>query len=102
MIRFTLLITFLAISFFGFSQELKDISLPAPIMTGGKPLMDALKDRQTNRDFVVRDFSEQQISNLLWAAFGINRPDNGKRTAPSAMDDQEIDIYVCLKSGIYH
>ena len=41
------------------------------------------------------------LSNLLWAAFGINRPDTGKRTAPSAMDWQEIDIYVATSEGLY-
>ena len=63
--------------------------------------MEALKDRQTNRDFSKQKLSEQQLSDLLWAAFGINRPESGKRTAPSAVNWQETDIYVSLESGVY-
>ena len=64
------------------------------------PLMEALAKRSTSRAFATNELSSQQISSLLWAAFGINRPD-GKRTAPSAMNFQETDIYVLLKSGAY-
>jgi SagB-type dehydrogenase family enzyme len=81
-----------------FSQ--KSISLPHPKMTGGMPLMETLSKRTTSRSFDNKAISNHQLSNLLWAAFGINRPD-GKRTAPSAMNKQETDIYVLLKSGIY-
>jgi nitroreductase len=78
----------------------QSIDLPAPQKTGGMPLMDALAKRSTARAFATNELSQQQISSLLWAAFGINRPD-GKRTAPSARDFQETDIYVLLKSGAY-
>jgi SagB-type dehydrogenase family enzyme len=77
-----------------------DIQLPAPQKTGGMPLMEALAARATNRDFSSRELDPQQLSNLLWAAFGINRED-GKRTAPSAHNRQEIDVYVALSSGLY-
>jgi SagB-type dehydrogenase family enzyme len=77
-----------------------DIKLPAPQKTGGMPLMEALNARQTQRTFSAKPLSEQQLSDLLWAAFGINR-DNGKRTAPSARNTQEISIYVALPSGLY-
>jgi SagB-type dehydrogenase family enzyme len=77
-----------------------DIKLPAPQKTGGMPLMEALNARQTQRTFSAKPLSEQQLSDLLWAAFGINR-DNGKRTAPSASNKQEISIYVALPSGLY-
>jgi nitroreductase len=76
------------------------IDLPAPQKTGGMPLMDALAKRSTARTFDSKELSPQQLSSLLWAAFGINRPD-GKRTAPSARNFQETDIYVLLKSGAY-
>jgi nitroreductase len=76
------------------------IDLPAPQKTGGMPLMDALAKRSTARTFDSKELSPQQLSSLLWAAFGINRPD-GKRTAPSAMNFQETDIYVLLKQGAY-
>jgi nitroreductase len=78
----------------------QSLDLPAPQKTGGLPLMDALAKRSTARAFDAKELSNQQLSSLLWAAFGINRPD-GKRTAPSARNFQETDIYVLLKSGAY-
>ncbi len=78
----------------------QSIELPLPQKTGGMPLMEALAKRSTSRAFATNDLSSQQISSLLWAAFGINRPD-GKRTAPSANNKQETDIYVLLKTGAY-
>ena len=76
-------------------------ALPEPQKSGGMPLMEALSKRQSQRSFRADDISKQQLSNLLWAAFGINRPKSGKRTAPSAMNMQEIDIYVCSKEGVF-
>ena len=76
------------------------IELPPPQKTGGMPVMEVLAKRSTARAFATNDLSPQQISSLLWSAFGINRPD-GKRTAPSANNKQETDIYVLLKSGAY-
>jgi nitroreductase len=81
----------------GFAQTL---ALPAPQKSGGMPLMEALAKRSTARAFDSKELSSQQLSSLLWAAFGINRPD-GKRTAPSARNFQETDIYVLLKQGAY-
>jgi len=83
------------------AQDIADIKLPDPIKTGGKPLMEALQERQSVREFSEKELTWQQISDLLWAANGINRSESGKRTAPTAMNDQEIDIYISLKSGIY-
>ena len=76
------------------------LELPAPQKTGGMPLMEALAKRATVRSFDTTGISMQQLSNLLWASFGVNRPD-GRRTAPSANNKQEIDIYVLLKNGAY-
>jgi len=81
-------------------EQMKPLSLPQPQTTGGRPLMQVLKDRSTSRSFSSEKLSPQMLSNLLWAAFGINRPDSGKRTAPSAMDRQEIDIYVAVAEGL--
>jgi SagB-type dehydrogenase family enzyme len=75
--------------------------LPKPQTDGGRPLMQVLKHRNTSRAFSPEKLSAQVLSNLLWAAYGINRPDAGKRTAPSAMNWQEIDIYVALAEGLY-
>jgi len=85
----------------GIAEDLKVIALSSPDITAGKPLMTALSERKTTRSFSSRDLSIDVISNLLWAAFGVNRPESGKRTAPSAMNRQEIDIYVAMKSGLY-
>jgi len=78
----------------------QDINLPVPEQTGGMPLMEALAKRTTSREFDPRELSPRQLSGLLWACFGVNRPD-GKRTAPSTKNSQEIDIYVILKQGVY-
>ena len=79
----------------------QDIVLPAPDKTGGKPLMQALNERQTTREFTKDSLTRQQLSDLLWAGWGINRSDQKKRTAPSAMNKQEIDVYVTLPQGLY-
>jgi SagB-type dehydrogenase family enzyme len=79
----------------------QDIVLPAPDKTGGKPLMQALNERQTTREFDAEDLTMQQLSDLLWAAWGYNRPSEKKRTAPSSRDLQEIDVYAAMKSGLY-
>jgi SagB-type dehydrogenase family enzyme len=76
------------------------ISLPKPETHGGKPLMQALSERKSGREFASHDLSSQVLSNLLWAAFGVNRPD-GRRTAPSAMNRQTVDVYVVKADGAY-
>lgn len=78
----------------------EDIKLPEPEKKGGMTLNEALMSRKTNRTFASKELSMQEISNLLWAANGINRMD-GKRTAPSARNAQEIDVYVAMKTGLY-
>jgi SagB-type dehydrogenase family enzyme len=83
------------------AQELKPIDLPKPQMEGGKPLMQVLKERATGREFREEKLPPQVLSNLLWAAWGINRPDSGRRTAPSASNRQEIEIYVAAADGLY-
>jgi SagB-type dehydrogenase family enzyme len=83
------------------AQELKPIQLPEPQTDIGRPLMQVLKDRKSTRSFSTETLPRQVLSNMLWAAFGINRPDSGKRTAPSAVNWQEIDIYVATADGLY-
>jgi len=82
------------------AQELKPVKLPAAQTDGGRPLMQVLRDRKSTREFDPGALSTQTLSNLLWAAFGINRPD-GHRTAPSAMNWQEVSIYVATAEGVY-
>ena len=77
-----------------------DIKLPAPQKKGGMSLLEALNNRKTVRKYQDKELSLQQISNLLWAACGVNRPD-GKRTAPTAVNAQEIMLFVFLKNGTF-
>lgn len=77
------------------------VTLPEPARTGGVPLMQALSERHSERDFAATELPVQVLSNLLWAAFGINRPETGGRTAPSALNAQEIDIYAARAGGLY-
>lgn len=77
------------------------VILPAPDMAGGLPLMQALALRHSEREFSDVALSTQELSDLLWTADGINRPDILERTAPSAMNAQEIDVYVALAEGLY-
>lgn len=96
------ILTFILISFtFSSAQELKQIKLLPPQTDIGMPLMQALKERKTSREFSSKNLPLQELSNLLWAAWGINRPDSGKHTAPSAMNTQEFDIYVAKADGLY-
>ena len=78
----------------------QDIKLPSPMTKGGMPLYDALMLRQTNRQFSSKPLDNQILSDMLWCANGINRKD-GKRTAPSARNAQEIDIYVFNEKGVF-
>jgi len=82
------------------SINAQDIKLVPPQISGGMPLMEALANRKTNRDYTQEELTPQQLSNLLWAAAGVNRPD-GRRTAPTARNAQQIEIYVLNKEGAY-
>ena len=78
----------------------ENVRLPEPRKTGGMPLMEALAKRATSRRTAGEAPTPQQLSDLLWAANGVTRPD-GKRTAPSAMDKREIEIAVLTKDGLF-
>jgi SagB-type dehydrogenase family enzyme len=81
-------------------EQASTIQLPPPDTVGGKPLMQALTERKSSRRFSAKPIPDAILSGLLWAAFGVNRPD-GHRTAPSAMNWQEIDIYVFRNDGVF-
>ena len=100
--RLNLLLLMIVMMTTAFAQNSKDnmIQLVEPQRDGGMPLMQALNERVTLREFSDKMLSDQQLSDLLWAANGVNR-DNGKRTAPSARNCQEIDIYVLMSTGTY-
>jgi len=82
------------------AQEQKSIQLAKP-QIAGNPLMEILAKRSSSREFSSEPLPENILSNMLWAAAGINRPDSGRRTAPTAMNKQEIDVYVATAHGIY-
>lgn len=77
------------------------IKLPPPQSQGGMPLMEAFKARHSTREFSSRALPLQVLSDLLWAANGVTRPESGKRTAPSAKDMREISVYVATVDGAY-
>jgi len=79
----------------------KRVTLPAPAVPGGKTLEEALRQRQTRRDFDPRPLPDEVLSGLLWAAWGVNRPESGKHTAPTAMNRQEIEVYVAKADGLF-
>jgi len=83
------------------AQELAPIALNAPDKTAGCNVMKAFAARQSTREFSTEPLTTQELSNLLWAANGINRAEKGMRTAPSAMNSQEVDVYVCMEKGAY-
>jgi SagB-type dehydrogenase family enzyme len=83
------------------AADLVPVKLTAPDTKGGKPLMQCLSDRKSDRSFSTKKLPVQILSNLLWAACGINRPQSGNRTAPSAHNRQEIDVYVAMEEGLY-
>ena len=78
----------------------QDIKLNEPVKTGGISVMEAFAKRQSSSEFADKELSIQDLSNLLWAANGINR-ENGKKTAPSAQNSQDIDVYVALPNAVY-
>jgi len=80
------------------AQVIENIPLPPAQKTGGMPLMEAFQLRKSQRSFSSKELTSQQISNLLWAAYGINRPD-GFRTVPAAKNWYEYDIYILKQDG---
>jgi hypothetical protein len=89
-----------AVPTFAATQKLKRIDLPPPRTEGGMPLMNALKLRRSTREYSDKPLPAQTLSDLLWAAFGINRP-NGDRTAPYGRHIMVIDIYVAMVDGVW-
>jgi len=77
------------------------MALPEPSREGGLPLMEALARRQSQREFRPDPLAPQRLSDLLWAACGVNRKALGGRTTPSALNAQEIDLYVATADGLW-
>ncbi len=83
------------------TAEATAMELPPPRTEGGKPLMEALKARHSSREFADRPLPPQILSNLLWAAWGINRPESGLRTAPSSGGKMDVDLYLAMANGVW-
>lgn len=83
------------------AQNLKEIRLNTPDKTRGANVMKAFADRRSDREFADKALSIQDISDMLWAANGVNRSSDSKRTAPSALNKQDIDVYIFTKEGAY-
>jgi SagB-type dehydrogenase family enzyme len=83
------------------AESLEIIHLPPPQTSVGLPLMQALSRRMSTKEFADKTISREDLSNLLWAAFGINRPESGKRTAATAVNCQDIQIYVVLRTAAH-
>jgi len=83
------------------AQDLEKVILNPPDLTKGLPVMEALSQRASASEFDDTMLSRRDLSDLVWAANGINRPEKGKRTAPSAYNSQDVDVYVIMKSGAY-
>ncbi len=81
--------------------EPQTLQLPPPQMEGGKPLMEVLKTRHSSREFADRALPTPVLSNLLWAAWGINRPGTNLRTAPSSHSTMDIDLYLAMANGVW-
>lgn len=83
------------------AQDLEEVKLPTPDLTRGSSVMKALSDRMSVRECSEKELSLNDLSDVIWAANGINRPEEGKRTAPSALNKQDIDIYVFTDEAVY-
>lgn len=92
-------IIFIAIANISLAQDL--IKLPEPNKDGGMPLMQAINERQSGRNFIDKDLSQQQLSDLFWAAYGINRPETGKHTIPTSRNRQDIEVYITTRDGVF-
>jgi len=83
------------------TSDLAPIPLPPPQLNGGRPLMQVIQARRSARAFSPQPLSAQVLANLLWAADGVNRPDSGGRTAPTASNSQDMDVYVVMADGLF-
>jgi SagB-type dehydrogenase family enzyme len=83
------------------SANEQTIALPTPQLDNTFTLAGALQKRRTDREFSSQPLSREILSAILWCAFGVNRPQSGYRTAPSARNWQEIDVYVVMPEGTY-
>jgi nitroreductase len=98
--RYLTLSLFVILPLIMMGQKAEIISLPDADKTGGMPLMEALNERHSSREYSAKNLSDQQIADMLWAAWGVNR-DNGKHTAPSSRNKQEMEVYMSTADGLF-
>jgi len=98
--RYLTLSLFVILPLIMIGQKAEIISLPDADKTGGMPLMEALNERHSSREYSAKNLSNQQIADMLWAAWGVNR-DNGKHTAPSSRNKQEMEVYMSTADGLF-
>lgn len=98
--KIQLLLVCLVFSVAAFAAD-KVIKLPKPNLKRAGTVMKALSERHSTREYASKALSMADLSDLLWAANGINRNDSGKRTAPSALNKQDVDVYVVMPEGSY-
>ncbi len=98
--RYLTLSLFVILPLIMIGQKAEIISLPDADKTGGMPLMEALNERHSSREYSAKNLSDQQIADMLWAAWGVNR-DNGKHTAPSSRNKQEMEVYMSTADGLF-
>ena len=99
--RIILLVLICGIVFTINAQELQTIKLNTPSLKRGTTIMEAFSSRKSSREYSNKKLSNQDLSDLVWAAIGINRQESGLRTAPSWRNFQDIDLYVCFPEGVY-
>ena len=99
--RVVIILAVIAMAGVATAQESKNIALNPPGADRGHSIMKSLSLRASVNEYKPDDLALQDLSDLVWAANGINRPENGKRTAPSAMNSQDVDVYVVMRSGAY-
>ena len=97
--KFLLAVLVLCLSTCAFAEE-ETLPLPAPVKTGGLPILEAVALRKSSSNFQDTELTDKQLSTLLWVAGGVNR-DNGKLVYPSAMNTRDLVIYAFTKSGVY-
>ncbi|MDR2651452.1 MAG: nitroreductase family protein [Prevotellaceae bacterium] len=98
--KLSIIATMLLVTVFVSAQSLAPIKLNEPDKDRGTSVMKALNDRHSTREFSTEKLSLQDLSDLLWATNGINRPD-GRRTAATARNNQDIDVYAIMEEGAY-
>jgi hypothetical protein len=100
MLKTAFLVCVLSLGVFVSGAFPRTMTLPPPDKTGGMPLMQALAERRSERSFSDRTLSARTLSDLLWAAWGVNRPD-GRRTAPTGRNSRRVEVYAVLESGVW-